>query len=357
MSNRRLFGALLVLGVSAVSTLSAQSDATNCVGATTRVRGTVRRVSGAPVANAAVSIAWNAIVLHGLYVSNVRCIKTATSAADGSFTADSVPDDEAALVVAEPGDGTAGVAVRHALVDNAAPLVVFVPAANEVTPASTTCMVHGMVVTIAGTPVPNANINVNGSDAMRTDGGGRFASANCDQAGGSFVVRALSLARAEFWVSTPTPVRAWVLALDRSVPRLSEVVVRAPSEKPRDVTGFEERRRQGFGHFVTRFDIETRRPTQLPYLFEGIAGMRVNGNTVIFARGANTNCVPRLFLDGTQVLAGAAVLSSINPTDVYGIELYSGAGNIPVQFQGMGGGGVCGVIVVWTRNALDRDVY
>ncbi|MEP6622688.1 MAG: hypothetical protein ABJE47_25425, partial [bacterium] len=37
------------------------------------------------------------------------------------------------------------------------------------------------------------------------------------------------------------------------------------------------------------------------------------------------------------------------PEEIHGIEVFSGASNIPLQYGGMGAGKTCGLIAIWTR--------
>lgn len=113
--------------------------------------------------------------------------------------------------------------------------------------------------------------------------------------------------------------------------------------------GFYERRAMGFGHFITREDIERRRTNFVRELFQLIPGFRVG-------RGAGCKS---LFLDGLllgtpdprTVPRGADVLdmleSLLSVRDIEGIEVYTGSSQMPARFNVLGCPGR--VILVWTR--------
>ncbi len=127
-------------------------------------------------------------------------------------------------------------------------------------------------------------------------------------------------------------------------------VVGEKASRVLQLQGFYERRARGFGHFLTREDIEYRRTSLVRDLFQLIPGFRIG-------RGAGCKS---LFLDGlflgtpdlrtvplprrTDVLDMLESLLSVG--DIEGIEIYTGSSQVPARFNVLG----CpGVIVVWTR--------
>ncbi|MDP3773203.1 MAG: carboxypeptidase regulatory-like domain-containing protein [Gemmatimonadales bacterium] len=112
---------------------------------------------------------------------------------------------------------------------------------------------------------------------------------------------------------------------------------------------FEARRERGTGHFITREEIERRRPINLPDLLRTVRGVRAvcSGSTctVRMAR-ASGGCQPDYVLDGFP--SSAFTVENISPLDIQGIEIYRGASETPAEF--LGSTSACGVIVVWTRS-------
>jgi hypothetical protein len=124
--------------------------------------------------------------------------------------------------------------------------------------------------------------------------------------------------------------------------------------------GFYRRRQIGFGHFLTRADIDKRDALIMSDLLHDMPGVRVTcvgaRNCSITMRAANTmflrgKCEPSLVLDGVLFRAGGvgsrgdlSLDALISPFDVEAIEVYPGPEGVPVQYAGP-----CGAIIVWSR--------
>jgi len=109
---------------------------------------------------------------------------------------------------------------------------------------------------------------------------------------------------------------------------------------------FERRRARGIGSFITREDIERRRPHRVSDLFRSMAGVRVVPDRLGEARLLlHGQCVPKLYIDGVAAYEGTSLDMILQPEDVEGIEIYTTA-TTPAQYARTGG---CGVLVVWTR--------
>lgn len=128
-------------------------------------------------------------------------------------------------------------------------------------------------------------------------------------------------------------------------------------------SGFLQRQRMGIGAFVTRQQIEQRRPMFLSDLFRGLRGVRVvavrnGGYIVTTTRGgvrmgldpstgvAIRGCPMQLFLDGIHY--PTTNIDDLPVTWVEGIEVYRGPAETPPRFNPTGSE-VCGAIVIWTR--------
>ena len=135
-------------------------------------------------------------------------------------------------------------------------------------------------------------------------------------------------------------------------PLLPAVIVNDRVERSRVLEQFEARRRLGVGHFVTRADIERRRPNVLSEYMRMVPGVRIttldNGRTALrFARNPRGNCPPQYFVDG--IPASNFDIDEVLPGDVEGVELYAGAAGVPPQFNRFNGTSICGTILIWTR--------
>lgn len=363
-----LLGVVMSLAVLAPRTADAQAEgsADACYGdaaATPRppVRGRVVRAGTlAAVPNARVIVGWNVLLAKGMAVRTVRCERPATTDAQGRFAVDSMPDDESLIALATGALGEVGVAVRvQAGNTELNPVTIYLPseadAAAIPAPApGKACETRGRVLTLRGTPVANARVRVEDADVVRTDADGAFSAPVCGREGTTFDIRGLAVTRGQWWVTTPETPRVWAISLDRPVPRLDAVVVAAPRNEYRDVTGFEDRRKGGWGRFVTREDIEQRNPIRLAFMLEGMPGVQVSGNgrtvamsrSTAMGRSALMPCQAAVYLDGVWV--PGFDLTMVDPQSVMGIEVYRGASETPPQFVPSRGGG-CGAVVIWTR--------
>ena len=59
-------------------------------------------------------------------------------------------------------------------------------------------------------------------------------------------------------------------------------------------------------------------------------------------------CTLRIVVDGVPKEWGFD-LNSIDPREVYGVEVYAGPATVPVQYRSMGRDGYCGLVMIWTR--------
>jgi hypothetical protein len=70
------------------------------------------------------------------------------------------------------------------------------------------------------------------------------------------------------------------------------------------------------------------------------------------AAGAPTACYLDVYYNGVLVYDSSRKMplfnvNSLLPSDVEGIEVYTGAGQMPVQYNKTSGG--CGVMLIWSR--------
>ncbi|MBW3552398.1 MAG: TonB-dependent receptor [Gemmatimonadetes bacterium] len=124
--------------------------------------------------------------------------------------------------------------------------------------------------------------------------------------------------------------------------------------------GFYERmdrgRQSGFGHFVSRQDVERTNPLRSTDLLRTIPGVRVVQGRSGYGAGVRMSggCVPAIYVDGSQVNRqpiGSSSLDDFVPAfAIEGIEVYRGAAAQVGSYHDPGG---CGLILVWTRRGSD----
>jgi len=128
--------------------------------------------------------------------------------------------------------------------------------------------------------------------------------------------------------------------------------------------GFYKRRQEGFGHFLTRADIDKRDPRVLTDLLQGISGVRVSCQSGFLTCDADMRaarsmfyrgkCRPTVVIDGVVVRAGGVGSKGdlfldqlINPFNVEVLEVYPSPAGVPVQYSGYLS--PCGAILIWSR--------
>lgn len=159
------------------------------------------------------------------------------------------------------------------------------------------------------------------------------------------------------------------------------------------LSGFYDRQRADFGHYITPEDIEKRQATAVTDLLRSIPGVNLVsltdgsvGPRSVQLRGSNLShggvCRPRVFVDGIMYARGDSrpkrlgdpldveqlvedqlqrvdqglSLDDIgHPSSIAAIEVYRSSSQVPVQFGGTSVETQCGVIVIWTRTGRMRS--
>jgi len=126
--------------------------------------------------------------------------------------------------------------------------------------------------------------------------------------------------------------------------------------------GFYKRKQEGFGHFLTRDQIDKRDPLILSDLLQGMSGVRVActgaRHCTVTMRAANTmffrgSCNPSVVLDGVLLQPGGTgggglrLDDLVNPFNIEALEVYPSPAGVPVQYSGYLS--PCGAILVWSR--------
>ena len=127
---------------------------------------------------------------------------------------------------------------------------------------------------------------------------------------------------------------------------------------------FEQRRRQGWGFFITGEQIEQRNlPVAADYLRfapsislapspqpsgnpELVAISKREGGS-IYGDGAGA-CAMQVVIDGVPMPARFPLALLPTPKEIAGIEIYNGPATVPAQFSGIDRR--CGMILVWTKD-------
>jgi hypothetical protein len=323
--------------------------------------------SGLPISGARVVVSWFEIVIdqHGL-VSQQRRVPVQTDE-NGSYRVCGLPGADTVLVSADaPGRRSGvvdvaipvgGIARRDFTLGDSVSAIVTVAdsGASEEAQRATTVLrgsarLSGIVRGPDAKPVHGARIVVWGTGleaTTREDGSFTLAGLPA----GTFSVEARMLGfeprRVAVDLSDRRPASVEI-ALNERVKELSRVVVVGKASRgARDIEGFLQRSRTGMGHYITAADNQLKNAYSFSDALRTTPGVQVmpsgSFGHAILLRG---NCVPSVYLDGTQVADGYTSLDDmVPPQQVAAIEVYAGVAGAPAQYQSNG----CGVILVWTK--------
>ncbi len=210
----------------------------------------------------------------------------------------------------------------------------------------------------SGRPVMGARVSIVGTGiAATTDAGGRLHMAGVPAGVQTVEVRRLGYSTRLKLVNLQ-PGQSTPVAFDLEVEAIPVAAIRVTAKR-RDWgaeylerNGFDRRRRNGLGAFMTRAEIEKRRPHFLSDALRSVSGLRFQPNGmrgdayVSMARTGSRPCPVQYFVDG-QLIGPGFNIDEISAGDVEGLEIYRGAAQVPPEFNRRTA--ACGVIAVWTR--------
>jgi hypothetical protein len=230
-------------------------------------------------------------------------------------------------------------------------------------------LVHGTITDgLSGRPVLGATVQVlNPDSSLRatatTETDGTFSMA---PAPGLFVLRVERLGFATV-LSRPlemssTDTLDFEIHLPRAPIALESLDVVA---KPFDPSGFYERQKWGFGKFIGPEEVRKIHPTTVGDVVNGTLGFfsyPAMGGWVTRMENRGRSCTPTVYLDGMMVERGSSPsvagprgggvqLDLLVPaSQIRAAEIYQDATEAPAAFHADGGpgGGICGVLVLWT---------
>lgn len=203
-----------------------------------------------------------------------------------------------------------------------------------------------------GQAVPDAVVRIRGlAEPLTTDSTGRFETPPLPSGEVQLTIEALGYATATFRPEIPSSGSVeQTFWLEFTGEHLPEVAVRARAERlsPRYLD-FERRRERGLGTYLRWDEIYQKGYQSVGDALRTVRGIRIRCNQQTFecfAYLARTpQCLPAWWVDGMEV---SSFHENTPIRDVYGIEVYRGAGEVPAEFHGSNS--ACGVIVIWTKS-------
>jgi carboxypeptidase family protein/TonB-dependent receptor-like protein len=214
----------------------------------------------------------------------------------------------------------------------------------------------GRVTDSAGTGLPGAEITLFHSDKVRTLTGdsGQFRIPGLVPGTSVFNVRRIGFEPASFTaVLHSGRTHRATMVLTASAAPLPTVAVSDTASHSHWLDAFDRRKSNSRGTFFNRADIVKKGARIGSDIVRSVPGVRITplrgggGNQVIMTRGSGARaCIPTMYVQG-QPYSG--VLDDFVAEDIEALEVYVGVSEIPPEFD-RNGKGICGVIVVWTRD-------
>lgn len=325
--------------------------------------------SGAPLAGANVVVMWRELVIdNGIHTDRREVPAKANDA--GWFALCGVPTDGPLTARAELGNDVTGFleisvpprGLQHRDFNIPRGSAATIVAADDSAAAATgetvrrgSARLTGVVRDDRGRPLSGAQLMVWGSGVTgSTKEDGTFALADLPAGSQALEVRYVGYAPEKVTVDlVSNATRSVTVTLDKRADVLNEVVVYGKrTRRSSDITGLLRRSKAGFGHFLTRAEIEKRHPFQFTDLFRMIPGFIVVPDTegfgyrIVSSRGSGFSgqCQPAIYIDGMQMYDASGIDGFVIPDDVAAVEAYAGPAGTPPQYRSGG----CGSILIWT---------
>jgi Carboxypeptidase regulatory-like domain len=237
---------------------------------------------------------------------------------------------------------------------------------------------QGQVVDSAGHPVRAAIVETDDPPkAVVSNDSGFFRFAELPAGPITVRVRRIGFAGIEFQLRLPSDSTVSIgVRLLPAAQILAPVEVDAGAEGAHPQlaeTGFYQRMRAGWGHMITPEEIDKRRasaPNASSFL-QAIVGVKVahgqggrgrngrggggGGGAIIFGKTPKgEDCVMNLIMNGQPVKlqAGETFDMFFSVNELYAIETYAHATDIPAAYQQLLGNDFCGAVVVWTISRM-----
>jgi hypothetical protein len=219
--------------------------------------------------------------------------------------------------------------------------------------------IAGVVLSPDSVPIASARVVVVGTELVATtDAAGRFSIGGV-AAGVQFIeVRAVGYG-IRFGQAAADTALIQRMAFVLTPVVLSSVDVEAPSA-PIVSRGFEERRARGPGKFFDHTDITRMQPRVFTDVLRRVPGLHFQGATGSTVQTQRTQgitgmrpCQLLFYINGAPfpLPPDGTINNFVSADEVVGVEVYTGAAEVPSEFNATMYNARCGVVVVWTRNS------
>ncbi|MCZ6915521.1 MAG: hypothetical protein O7I93_01990 [Gemmatimonadetes bacterium] len=205
-----------------------------------------------------------------------------------------------------------------------------------------------------GSRVDGVRVSVNSIVRTWTDSAGIFMLTGVDFGTNIFDLRRIGYESIAFDVWVDSVLGPLAVTMAPLSVRLRDLTVVTDQPRLHPMFGFDMRRQEGNGRFLTRNEIEDRTPVRFSDILRGMPGLRVTpdphyfGNTVTATRTGGGRDVRAALVPGRMLMDQTVRLDNVvNWRYVEGVEVYVGPAQIPPRFNVTSS--ACAVIVVWTR--------
>jgi iron complex outermembrane receptor protein len=226
-------------------------------------------------------------------------------------------------------------------------------------------ILRGSVITAAKTPLPRAHISVVGTTILAVaDTDGTFKIAALPVGAQTLEVRLIGYSTSSFPVLIESGKEVEVQVTLSSIQTLEPVkVTGADTIILPEMREFMTRKGRGNGTFLTRDEIDPMEARVFTDVLRRVPGMKLDTRegsfgssyTVQSTRTEGLNggrgCPVLFYVNGVPftVTSNLEINHYVAPNEVAGVEIYTGASQIPAQFNSSTLNAHCGVIVIWTR--------
>jgi Carboxypeptidase regulatory-like domain/TonB-dependent Receptor Plug Domain len=224
---------------------------------------------------------------------------------------------------------------------------------------------RGTVVTTERKPLPQARISVVGTTlAAEADTDGAFRIVALPTGSQRIEVKLLGYATTLIPVQIEAGRDANLEVALTAIPvELRTVKVSADPPVLPEMRRFAERRARGSGTFFTRADIDRMEARFFTDILRRVPGMQIETLDGVFgptysvqtSRNLGTNgghsCQMQFFVNGVPFtsVGELAINHFVSPGEVAAVEVYSGASQVPPEFNSSMYNSRCGVVLIWTR--------
>jgi len=222
--------------------------------------------------------------------------------------------------------------------------------------AQETGSLSGRVSGADSTPLPRARVAIVGTDLVTVaDANGVFSFKSVPRGSRELDVRLLGYSPQR----VPVDVRAGEsLFVHTSLVAIEPVAMPSVAVVARysgPLRGFEERRQNGPGTFITRDEIVRLHPRHVTDVLRRVPGLQIRPvagfygeNLAVMLRGSR--CPVMFYVNGSPLpIAEVAINNYVAAEELMGVEVYS-TSEMPAQFNSGAGGAKCGMVGLWTRS-------